>query len=181
MILFERFADSSNSKQKFSYKTSHSSHSSPYISSISSFNFPLGYGFKYASDYDGYISLPLDIDPDLDPDLNLDFFDSDVDDLDYDLDFDDIDLDLDFLKLKYGLYGLNYYSTSSPHFNDYKFRRHYRSRRRPYYRLRHRYYPRYWNSELFWNLDSYSLGYDYGSYEYEVHTPHSHVHVKRYN
>lgn len=120
-------------------------------------------------------------DPDLDPDfigIGSFYIDSD---LDLDLDFTDLDLDIDLLKLKYGLYGLNHFSSREPHFNDYRFRHRLRHYRKPHYRLKHRYFPKYWKPDLdFWGLDNYSLGYEYNTYGYDIHTPTSYVHVRRY-
>lgn len=131
---------------------------------------PLKYGYKYASEYDSYdsYSLPSNFDIDVDlrrHDLEIPF------DAEFDLDFDpDLNLDLndiDFLQLKYGLYGLNHYSLRYPHFNDYRFRKRYRLRRRPHFRAHHRYFPRYWKHDLdFWGLDSYGLGFGYNKYSY---------------
>lgn len=164
-----------HSKQGYSYRVSHSSPHSSFGYS-SDFNFPLGYGFKYASDYDGYVSLPLDIDPDLDPDLNDIDFDTDLD-----FDLSDVELDIDLLKLKYGLYGLNHYSLRDPHFNEYRFRRRYRLKHRPYYSLRYRYLPSTWKYDLdFWGLDNYSLGFGYDSSSYDLDSPTSYVHVSRF-
>lgn len=157
---------SDNSKQHSSYS--------------SGVDFPLGYRYKYASDFDSYVSYPLHIDSDLD----TDFHDVDLDyDVDLDLDFDDIDLDLDLLKLKYGLYGLNHYSLRNPHFNDYRFRRRYRLRRRPYFRPHHRYFPAYWKHDLdFWGLDNYGLGFDYDKYLYtsSLSFPTSYIHISSF-
>ncbi|XP_065202906.1 uncharacterized protein DDB_G0271670-like [Planococcus citri] len=152
---------------------------------------PIGYRYKYASDYDSYYSSSYSF-IDLDTDIGLDSIDLhepiwfplhyDVD-LDLDLDLDDIDLDLDLLKLKYGLYGLNHYSLHNPRFNDYRFRSRYRSHSRPYFRAQHRYLPQYWKHDLdFWGLDNYGLGFGYDKYLYlnSLSTPTSYSHISTF-